>query len=109
MRTLLAGFQGQGVVGLENQGLKRWGLGLKAGKVYQGHLRARAERLVELTVGLESRDGARSYARAERLGGSDGAPRFAYVGPRRVRRTTVGQRPNQREEAPTWGLVGERW
>jgi hypothetical protein len=44
--------------------LNRWGLGLKAGKVYQGHLWARAERPVELTVGLESRDGARSYSRA---------------------------------------------
>jgi hypothetical protein len=56
--------QGQGAVGLENQGLNRWGLGLKAGKVYQGHLWARADGPVELAVSLESRDGARIYARA---------------------------------------------
>jgi hypothetical protein len=56
--------QGPGAVGLENQGLNRWGLGLEAGKVYEGHLWARAEKPVELTVSLESRDGARSYARA---------------------------------------------
>jgi hypothetical protein len=52
--------------------LNRWGLGLKAGKAYQGHLWARAEKPVELTVSLESRDGARSYARATlRVTGAD--------------------------------------
>jgi alpha-L-arabinofuranosidase len=56
--------QGQGAVGLENQGLNRWGLGLKAGKVYEGHLWARAEKPAELTVALESQGGTRSYARA---------------------------------------------
>jgi hypothetical protein len=56
--------QGTGAVGLDNQGLNRWGLGLKAGKVYEGHLWARTQTPVELTVGLESRDGSRTYARA---------------------------------------------
>ncbi len=56
--------EGEGAVGVENRGLNRWGLGLKAGKVYEGHLWARADKPAELTVGLESRDGARSYARA---------------------------------------------
>ena len=46
----------------ENQGLNRWGLRLQPASVYEGYVWARADKPVELVVGLESRDGARSYA-----------------------------------------------
>ncbi len=52
---------GEGSIGIENQGLNRWGLNLLAGKVYEGFLYVRAEKPVELTVALESRNGRASY------------------------------------------------
>jgi hypothetical protein len=55
---------GVGAVGLDNQGLNRWGLGLWAGKAYEGYLWARAATPADLTIGLESRDGSKCYARA---------------------------------------------
>ena len=54
--------KGEGEVGIENQGLNRWGLSLIAGKVYEGYVWVRAEEPVELFAGLESRDGAKTYA-----------------------------------------------
>ncbi|MBS0261405.1 MAG: DUF1080 domain-containing protein [Planctomycetes bacterium] len=53
---------GTGTVGVENQGLNRWGLAFVAGRPYEGHLWVRADEAVEVTVGLESRDGTRRYA-----------------------------------------------
>jgi len=52
---------GEGSIGIENQGLNRWGLNLLAGKVYEGFLYVRAEKPVELTVALESRNGRALY------------------------------------------------
>jgi hypothetical protein len=49
--------KGEGEVGIENQGLNRWGLAFSAGKEYEGYLQIRAERPVELFARLESRDG----------------------------------------------------
>lgn len=54
--------QGQGRIGVENQGLNRWGLSVVAGKPYEGLLWARAEKHTDLYVALESKDGARVYA-----------------------------------------------
>lgn len=63
---------GKGEIGLDNQGLNRWGLGLRAGKSYEGHLWARAQSATTLTVRLESRDGARRYAETSlQVTGSD--------------------------------------
>ena len=59
-RITLAG--GSGSLGIENQGLNRWGMSWQAGKVYEGYLWVRAEPGVELSVALESRDGAVTYA-----------------------------------------------
>jgi hypothetical protein len=54
---------GAGEVGIQNQGLNRWGLALTGGKPYEGYVWARADdHPAELIVGLESRDGGRSYA-----------------------------------------------
>lgn len=50
---------GSGAVGLENRGLNRRGMSFAAGKVYRGHLWARAAEDCELEVALESGDGAR--------------------------------------------------
>ncbi len=54
--------EGEGSIGIENQGLNRWGLNFVAGKPCEGFLYARAEKPVELAVSLESRDGQKSYA-----------------------------------------------
>ena len=62
---------GQGRFGIENQGLNRWGLGLVAGKPYDGCLWARCEQPTTLHVALESRDGAKTYA-AQKLAVSPG-------------------------------------
>ena len=53
---------GRGEIGIENEGLHRWGLALAGGKPYEGQLWAHAEQPAELFVALESRDGARTYA-----------------------------------------------
>jgi hypothetical protein len=57
--------KGEGKVGIENQGLNRWGLSLIAGKVYEGYVWVRADEPVDLFAGLESRDGAKTYAQAK--------------------------------------------
>ena len=53
---------GQGEIGVENQGLNRWGLALVEGKPFEGCLWARAAQPAELFLALESRDGSRVYA-----------------------------------------------
>ena len=53
---------GDGEVGIENQGLNRWGLNLASGKLYEGTVVALAENDIQLTVSLESQDGMRIYA-----------------------------------------------
>ena len=53
---------GSGVIGIENQGLNRWGMNFVKGKSYQGYLWARAQSPIELFVALESRDGSTVYA-----------------------------------------------
>ncbi len=55
---------GEGEVGIENQGLNRWGLHLVAGEPYEGLVVLLAEEDTEVTVALESRDGAQVYAEA---------------------------------------------
>jgi hypothetical protein len=53
---------GEGEIGIENQGLNRWGMGFVAGKPYEGYVWVRAENPVTLYASLESRDGAKQYA-----------------------------------------------
>jgi hypothetical protein len=53
---------GEGEVGVENQGLNRWGLHLVGGKSYQGQLWARTDQPSELWIALESADGASLHA-----------------------------------------------
>jgi hypothetical protein len=55
--------EGEGEVGVENQGLNRCGLAFTAGKEYEGHVWARVEAPVDLVVALESRDGKKVHAR----------------------------------------------
>jgi alpha-L-arabinofuranosidase len=54
--------RGEGEVGIENQGLNRWGLNLVGGKPYEGTLVVCAEDRVSVKVALESEDGACVYA-----------------------------------------------
>ncbi|MEN6427046.1 MAG: alpha-L-arabinofuranosidase C-terminal domain-containing protein [Phycisphaerales bacterium] len=53
---------GQGEIGIENQGLNRWGLSVQADRPYEGVLWARCEKAIPVTVTLESADGAKVYA-----------------------------------------------
>jgi hypothetical protein len=53
---------GSGAIGIENQGLNRWGMNFVKGKEYDGYLWARAKSPAELFVALESNDGASVYA-----------------------------------------------
>lgn len=63
---------GEGMWGVENQGLNRWGIACRAGRPYEGTLWVRAEAATPVTVALESRDGTRSYAeRRLPAGGAD--------------------------------------
>jgi DUF1680 family protein len=58
--------EGQGQIGVENQGLNRWGMHFAEGKPYEGVLWARAAAPVELLVALENKDGSQTLAE-ERL------------------------------------------
>ena len=53
---------GQGQVGIENQGLNRWGVSLRVDKPYEGVLWARCDKETSLAVALESVDGTNVYA-----------------------------------------------
>ncbi len=53
--------EGQGEIGIANQGLNRWGLCTRAGKSYEGILWARCEQPVAMAVALESADGGEVY------------------------------------------------
>jgi hypothetical protein len=55
---------GAGAIGVENQGLNRWGMNFVAGKPYEGYLWIRADEPAEVHVAAESRDGARTHAGA---------------------------------------------
>lgn len=53
---------GSGVIGIENQGLNRWGMNFQKGKSYEGLVYARSDQATKVFVALESRDGAVTYA-----------------------------------------------
>ncbi len=53
---------GQGEVGVENQGLNRWGLNFIKGRRYEGYVWLRAEQLASVCLTLESADGTKPYA-----------------------------------------------
>jgi alpha-L-arabinofuranosidase len=48
---------GRGEIGVENQGLNRWGMYFEKDKPYEGILWARAEKPAEVSISLESKDG----------------------------------------------------
>lgn len=58
----IAFIEGTGRIGVENQGLNRWGMYFAEGKSYQGIVWARAEKPTNLFITLESRDGSRQLA-----------------------------------------------
>jgi hypothetical protein len=57
--------EADGEIGVENQGLNRWGMSFVAGKPYDGIVWARCEQPCELHVALEARDGSRVYAQQQ--------------------------------------------
>jgi alpha-L-arabinofuranosidase len=53
---------GKGEWGIDNAGLKRWGIAVAPGKPYEGFLRVKAARPTEAHVSLRSADGKAVYA-----------------------------------------------
>jgi hypothetical protein len=53
---------GAGELGIENQGLNRWGMNFAKNEKYEGYIWARAEALMDVFVAFESRDGRAIYA-----------------------------------------------
>lgn len=53
---------GSGEIGIENQGLNRWGMNFVKGKNYEGYVWARAKSPTQLFVALESSDGSKVHA-----------------------------------------------
>ena len=56
---------GAGEVGIENQGLNRWGMNFVKGKRYEGLVWLRAERPATVFLALESADGSQLYAETQ--------------------------------------------
>jgi len=71
---------GKGTAGVANQGLNRWGVAVKKGTTYVGRVYLRATGLHgEVTVSLQSLDGAKVYA-SQALSGVTGAwAKFPYT------------------------------
>ena len=71
--------RGQGQIGVENQGLNRWGMSFVKGKPYEGLLWARAESSVELFVALENEDGSQTLAEKRLLVKAGGWQRLTFT------------------------------
>lgn len=52
---------GKGEMGIENQGLNRWGMHFQADKPYEGYVWVKADKPVDFYVALESGDGSKIY------------------------------------------------
>jgi hypothetical protein len=70
---------GGGEVGVENQGLNRWGMSYVAGKAYTGCVWARAGKPTTLFAALESRDGSKVYAETPLTVAAHGWQRIAFT------------------------------
>jgi hypothetical protein len=80
--------RGEGEVGIENKGLKRWGMFFQKGKSYDGRLWCKAEKPTTVFLSLESCDGSRTYAEVEQT-----------VAPGRWQRLQFELTPSQTDES----------
>jgi hypothetical protein len=69
---------GDGEVGVENRGLNRQGMCLRAGKAYEGYVWAWAEKPADLWAALESPDGSRTRAETRLRVAGDGWQRLPF-------------------------------
>jgi hypothetical protein len=76
-RITLSGAEGE--IGVENQGLNRWGMSFVAGKPYEGILWARAAEPCEVHVALEAGDGSRAYAEQRLAVAAGGWQRLTFT------------------------------
>jgi alpha-L-arabinofuranosidase len=53
---------GVGEIGISNEGLNHWGMGLRAGKIYEGVAWVKCPKKTTLWLTLESKDGKKRYA-----------------------------------------------
>jgi alpha-L-arabinofuranosidase len=70
---------GQGELGVANQGLNGWGMCLVQGKPYEGILWARAEKPAEIVLALENEDGTQRYASRRLSVKESGWQRLTFV------------------------------
>ncbi|MGC3958469.1 MAG: DUF1080 domain-containing protein [Verrucomicrobiota bacterium] len=84
---------GSGCVGIENQGLNRWGMNFIKGKACKGFIYVRAERATELFVALESRSGDKIYAEKQ-----------LKVSPGAWQRLDFALKPNQADKAGRFAI-----
>ena len=74
--------EGEGEIGIENQGLNRWGMSFQAGKPYEGYLWVRAAKPADVFVALESRNGTRNtLKRTCRLRLANGSGSTSFLTP----------------------------
>lgn len=71
--------EGQGRIGVENQGLNRWKMHFEGGKPYEGLLWARTEKPTTVVVSLESHDGSKSLAEETLLLDAGDWKRLAFI------------------------------
>ncbi|MGE5612253.1 MAG: family 16 glycoside hydrolase, partial [Bacillota bacterium] len=71
--------RGSGEIGIENQGLNRWGMAFTAGKPYEGYVWLRSEKATDVFACLESRDGSRTYAQTRLAVSGDEWRRYDFT------------------------------
>jgi hypothetical protein len=84
---------GMGEIGIENQGLNRWGMNFVKDKSYEGYLWARATAPTKVFVSLESSNGAAIYAERSLKLSSD-----------EWQRTTFTLRPNAADKSGRFAI-----
>lgn len=70
--------EGQGEFGMDNAGLKRWGLFLRGGRDYEGYLRVKTDKITPIAVSLRTADGAVLAEQILKTTGGHGYERLAF-------------------------------
>ena len=70
--------EGQGEFGMDNAGLKRWGLSLQGGRDYEGYLRVKADKPTPIAVSLRTAEGAVLAEQLLRTTGGSGYEQLAF-------------------------------
>lgn len=69
---------GQGEFGMDNAGLKRWGLSLQGGRDYEGYLRVKTDKITPIAVSLRTAEGTVLAEQILKTTGGSGYERLAF-------------------------------